>query len=113
METFYLSGTECLPCVYPCITCLTADYCHECGFDDGEGTLDTDGNVVPAPTRRTGIPSCACLDEYSDNGERCVLCTSPCLTCMTESTNDCLTCIIGTFHTIISNNLGTCDTCPE
>jgi hypothetical protein len=32
---------------------------------------------------------------------------------MTESTNDCLTCIIGTFHTIISNNLGTCDTCPE
>ena len=71
-EEYFLRGTDCLPCVYPCITCLEVDYCYTCGFDEIE-------------SRRNIPPSCSCLHKYSDNGSRCVLCTDPCKTCVDEA----------------------------
>lgn len=71
-----MKNDTCNLCLYPCVNCLNETYCYTCGYDVSEGDL-----------RRIRPPSCMCDYQYSDNGERCVLCTEPCETCHTEDTD--------------------------
>lgn len=101
IDEFFLRDAACLPCEYPCVNCLESDFCYSCGFD------------LTAESRRNIPPSCSCDYLYSDNGTRCVLCTSPCMTCETEALTDCLTCISGHHFTGIVGSTGSCVICYD
>lgn len=91
-----MRGTTCLPCDYPCLTCLESDFCYSCGWD-----LDN---------RRYKEPSCKCNYLYHDNGKRCVLCTDPCRTCESEANTDCYSCIHGYY---LDGEVGTMAECKD
>lgn len=57
---------------------MSATFCFSCGHGEAD---------------RVDPPTCACRDGLSDRGDACVLCTSPCLKCYTEASNDCITCV--------------------
>lgn len=93
LDTYYLDGSECKPCVTPCINCLTATECLSCGYK---------------PTDRILPPTCACKEGLSDTGSECVVCTSPCKTCNSISDTDCNTCVDKTY--LSGNECLPCDT---
>lgn len=48
---WYLDGTDCKACLYPCETCYLANRCYTCGY---------------TPERRYPAPGCNCMYEYSE-----------------------------------------------
>lgn len=43
------------------------------------------------------MPSCMCIPPLYDNGETCITCPSPCLTCGAENVHSCRSCIVGYY----------------
>ena len=93
-NTYYGSGTTCVPCINQCYNCTNATYCHSCA---------SGYHLNPDHTCLTTCPS-----AYISLSSVCTICTSPCATCSIGVTN-CTKCI--TNYVLHNNNC--LSTCPD
>lgn len=93
IDTFYLSGTSCVPCPTGCLTCLSNGSCSSClpGYND--------------PGNLTCINVAGCSATQYFLGGICNSCNSTCLSCL--DANTCFTCQ-ATYSLI--NGVCQCDT---
>lgn len=80
-EGYWLDGTTCKKCGPLCKNCHSTDVCIDCGLD---------------PANQIGHPTCYCKHGMSPwyEGNKCIVCTPPCLECTGPSGDgECLSCI--------------------
>ena len=93
-NTYYGSGTTCVPCINQCFNCTNATYCLSCS---------TGYNLNPDNTCLTSCPA-----SYISLSSICTACVSPCATCQSSITN-CSSCITG----YVLFNFTCITTCPD
>ena len=79
-DGFYEDSSGCKTCEFPCMTCLSSDYCISCII---ENSISLNG-------------TCSCKSGFYNNpqlsgGFYCSACLTPCKTCLSRL--ECLTCI--------------------
>lgn len=106
---YYLSGTTCIPCVYPCYTCTSSTFCTSCVND-----------YILANNRCISTAACAifdtqgycieCFPGYYLNQGKCIPCNPPCNNCTSLTT--CTSCL-GSYNLIntMCNCPDNCKTC--
>jgi hypothetical protein len=68
VDGYYIYGTECIKCNYPCATCKARSSCLSCGFDI---------------ERRYPFPTCTCLPKFYSDEPICSPCPYPAIECLT------------------------------
>ncbi|CAG9329240.1 unnamed protein product [Blepharisma stoltei] len=126
---YYLDSSKCLPCVYPCNTCLSSVYCNTCKPSNVTNTqlFAYKGKCYdncPSGSYQSGLIceacSTACLECSGTstictscspplsliNGS-CVSCNYPCSACI-ETIDKCTSCVNGLI--LVGNTCVSCDT---
>ena len=92
---FYLSGSTCVSCTYPCANCTATD-CFSChlGYYYQAGFMFINSRCVQCMDNCTSCTSAAsclsCNTGYYLAGSSCLVCVRPCISCLDAST--CLSC---------------------
>ena len=98
---YYLDNYECIPCIYPCLDCISNSTCLQCErsyFLEDSICIETNSSTNHCEEYIPHTTSCLqCQDGYyrDSNGINCTSCPNECKTCFNDSV--CLTCNEGFY----------------